>query len=53
MTLAKVWMDGGVRSGQDVFKAIAYGAKGVVCAAAAAADDNDDDNDDDHYDDDD
>lgn len=48
LTLAKVWMDGGVRSGQDVFKAIAYGAKGVVCAAA-----DNDDTDDGHYDDDD
>ena len=28
----EVWMDGGIRSGQDVFKAVALGAKGVVSA---------------------
>ncbi|GLZ84378.1 alpha-hydroxy-acid oxidizing enzyme [Metapseudomonas resinovorans] len=29
-TRAEVWMDGGVRSGQDVFKACALGARGVM-----------------------
>jgi L-lactate dehydrogenase (cytochrome) len=30
----EVWMDGGVRSGQDVLKAIALGAKGVLIGRA-------------------
>ncbi|MGH8183893.1 MAG: alpha-hydroxy acid oxidase [Rhodanobacteraceae bacterium] len=30
----EVWMDGGVRSGQDVFKAIALGARGVMIGRA-------------------
>jgi L-lactate dehydrogenase (cytochrome) len=29
-----VWMDGGIRSGQDVFKAIALGAKGTMIGRA-------------------
>jgi len=29
-----VWMDGGIRSGQDVLKAIALGAKGVMIGRA-------------------
>ena len=27
---AEVWMDGGIRSGQDVLRAIALGAKGTM-----------------------
>ena len=30
----EVWMDGGIRSGQDVFKAIALGAKGTMIGRA-------------------
>ena len=30
----EVWMDGGVRSGQDVFKALALGARGVMTGRA-------------------
>jgi L-lactate dehydrogenase (cytochrome) len=30
----EVWMDGGVRSGQDVFKAMALGARGVMIGRA-------------------
>ncbi|MGH8156387.1 MAG: alpha-hydroxy acid oxidase, partial [Rhodanobacteraceae bacterium] len=30
----EVWMDGGVRSGQDVFKALALGARGVLIGRA-------------------
>ena len=30
----EVWMDGGIRSGQDVFKAIALGAKGTLIGRA-------------------
>jgi L-lactate dehydrogenase (cytochrome) len=30
----EVWMDGGIRSGQDVFKAVALGAKGVMIGRA-------------------
>ena len=30
----EVWMDGGIRSGQDVLKAIARGAKGVMVGRA-------------------
>jgi len=30
----EVWMDGGVRSGQDVFKALALGAKGTLIGRA-------------------
>ncbi len=30
----EVWMDGGVRSGQDVFKALALGARGVMIGRA-------------------
>jgi L-lactate dehydrogenase (cytochrome) len=30
----EIWMDGGVRSGQDVFKALALGAKGVLIGRA-------------------
>ncbi|MGH8192008.1 MAG: alpha-hydroxy acid oxidase [Rhodanobacteraceae bacterium] len=30
----EVWMDGGVRSGQDVFKALALGARGVMLGRA-------------------
>ncbi len=30
----EVWMDGGIRSGQDVLKAIALGAKGVMIGRA-------------------
>ncbi len=30
----EIWMDGGIRSGQDVFKAIALGAKGTLIGRA-------------------
>jgi len=30
----EVWMDGGIRSGQDVLKALALGAKGVMIGRA-------------------
>jgi L-lactate dehydrogenase (cytochrome) len=30
----EVWLDGGVRSGQDVFKALANGARGVMVGRA-------------------
>ena len=30
----EVWMDGGIRSGQDVFKAVALGAKGTMIGRA-------------------
>ena len=30
----EVWMDGGIRSGQDVFKAVALGAKGTLLGRA-------------------
>ena len=30
----EVWMDGGIRSGQDVLKAIALGAKGTLIGRA-------------------
>lgn len=33
---SEVWMDGGIRSGQDVLKAIALGAKGVLIGRAMA-----------------
>jgi L-lactate dehydrogenase (cytochrome) len=33
-TRTEVWMDGGVRSGQDVLKAVALGAKGVMIGRA-------------------
>jgi len=29
-----VWMDGGIRSGQDLFKALALGAKGTLIGRA-------------------
>jgi isopentenyl diphosphate isomerase/L-lactate dehydrogenase-like FMN-dependent dehydrogenase len=32
----EVWMDGGIRSGQDVFRAVALGAKGVVSYTSTA-----------------
>ena len=31
---AEVWMDGGIRSGQDVLRAIAFGAKGTMIGRA-------------------
>ncbi len=31
---AEVWMDGGIRSGQDVLRAIALGAKGTMIGRA-------------------
>lgn len=31
---AEVWMDGGIRTGQDIFKAVALGAKGVLTGRA-------------------
>jgi L-lactate dehydrogenase (cytochrome) len=30
----EVWMDGGIRSGQDVLKAVALGAKGTMIGRA-------------------
>ncbi|MBT4160365.1 MAG: alpha-hydroxy-acid oxidizing protein, partial [Gammaproteobacteria bacterium] len=30
----EVWMDGGIRSGQDIFKALALGAKGTMIGRA-------------------
>ena len=30
----EVWMDGGIRSGQDVFKALALGARGTLIGRA-------------------
>lgn len=33
-TKTEVWMDGGIRSGQDVLKAVALGAKGVMIGRA-------------------
>jgi L-lactate dehydrogenase (cytochrome) len=30
----EVWMDGGIRSGQDLFKALALGAKGTLIGRA-------------------
>ncbi len=32
--LIEVWMDGGIRSGQDVFKAVAQGARGTLIGRA-------------------